>query len=65
MGFPEESQCICNYDMKNGNDNNADDVATITSTKESRNNKRRNQNIQADEANEMACIEQNTIINLK
>ena len=50
LGFQEDLQCVCNHDMKTQDDNDADVAATVTPARESRNNKRRCEHIQAEEA---------------
>ena len=61
---PEDLQHVQKYEMKIANENNADVVATVTLTRESRNKKRSYQKTQAEETKEMAYVKQNAIVNL-
>ena len=64
MGLPEDLQHVHNYEMKIANENNTDIAANIIPTRESRNKNRSHQNTQAEEAKEIAYVEQNNVINL-
>ena len=50
VDLPEESQHACNYEIKIENESNADVVAIVTPTIESRNKNWSYQNLQAEEA---------------